>query len=123
MGQAAHAARHLYLHIPFCNRICPYCAFVKQSAALGGFDEFVEALLGEAMARAAGMVPETVFFGGGTPSALSTRQLERLLGGLKLLAEAFRAKGREFADVVKVGRTQLQDAVPMTLGQEFEGFA
>ncbi|HMO67034.1 MAG TPA: lyase family protein, partial [Verrucomicrobiota bacterium] len=49
--------------------------------------------------------------------------VERLLTGLKLLTEAFRAKGREFADVVKVGRTQLQDAVPMTLGQEFEGFA
>ena len=32
-------------------------------------------------------------------------------------------KGREFADVLKVGRTQLQDAVPMTLGQEFHGFA
>ncbi|SEG18028.1 aspartate ammonia-lyase [Marinobacterium lutimaris] len=33
------------------------------------------------------------------------------------------AKGREFADIVKMGRTQLQDAVPMTLGQEFEAFA
>lgn len=32
-------------------------------------------------------------------------------------------KGREFADVVKMGRTQMQDAVPMTLGQEFEAFA
>ena len=40
-----------------------------------------------------------------------------------LLAEAFAVKGREFAAIVKVGRTQLQDAVPMTLGQEFEAFA
>jgi aspartate ammonia-lyase len=39
------------------------------------------------------------------------------------LADAFRAKGREFNDVLKIGRTQLQDAVPMTLGQEFRGFA
>ena len=40
-----------------------------------------------------------------------------------LLRQAFAAKGREFHDVLKVGRTQLQDAVPMTLGQEFHGFA
>ena len=39
------------------------------------------------------------------------------------LAEAFRAKSEEFVDVIKMGRTHLQDAVPMTLGQEFEAFA
>jgi len=39
------------------------------------------------------------------------------------LKAAFAKKGVEFAEVVKVGRTQLQDAVPMTLGQEFTGFA
>lgn len=49
--------------------------------------------------------------------------IERLLNELALLEQAFRKKGREFAGVVKVGRTQLQDAVPMTLEQEFEGFA
>ncbi|MCO5248689.1 MAG: aspartate ammonia-lyase [Chitinophagales bacterium] len=38
-------------------------------------------------------------------------------------ANAFRAKAQEFSDVVKMGRTQLQDAVPMSLGQEFEAFA
>src|SRR5690606_4336410 len=39
------------------------------------------------------------------------------------LSGAFRAKGAEFADMLKMGRTQLQDAVPMTLGQEFTAFA
>ncbi|GAB3550555.1 hypothetical protein GCM10027404_17980 [Arthrobacter tumbae] len=39
------------------------------------------------------------------------------------LSNAFAAKAQEFADIVKVGRTQLQDAVPMTLGQEFGAFA
>lgn len=39
------------------------------------------------------------------------------------LKERLEQKGREFSDVVKMGRTQLQDAVPMTLGQEFEAFA
>ncbi|WP_166969227.1 aspartate ammonia-lyase [Brevibacterium atlanticum] len=49
--------------------------------------------------------------------------LQNLLQELTLLADAFAAKGREFAHIVKVGRTQLQDAVPMTLGQEFTAFA
>ncbi len=39
------------------------------------------------------------------------------------LIAAFRTKGKEFAQIVKMGRTQLQDAVPMTLGQEFDAFA
>ena len=39
------------------------------------------------------------------------------------LIASFRAKGEEFAGVIKMGRTQLQDAVPMTLGQEFEAYA
>src|SRR6185369_5743373 len=41
----------------------------------------------------------------------------------KELIAAFRAKGKEFGHIVKMGRTQLQDAVPMTLGQEFVAFA
>ncbi|PCC52005.1 aspartate ammonia-lyase [Brevibacterium aurantiacum] len=49
--------------------------------------------------------------------------LQNLLGELTLLADAFAAKGREFSGIIKVGRTQLQDAVPMTLGQEFNAFA
>jgi aspartate ammonia-lyase len=49
--------------------------------------------------------------------------VERLLIEHALLAEAFAAKGVEFRDILKIGRTQLQDAVPMTLGQEFSGFA
>ncbi|MBW7676550.1 aspartate ammonia-lyase [Chryseobacterium chendengshani] len=48
---------------------------------------------------------------------------ERLVEKLKNIVEAFREKGVEFQDVIKMGRTQLQDAVPMTMGQEFEAFA
>ncbi len=47
----------------------------------------------------------------------------KLVAELKILAEAFRRKGEEFSHVLKMGRTQLQDAVPMTLGQEFEAYA
>ena len=47
----------------------------------------------------------------------------QLVAAVKELIASFRAKGKEFASILKMGRTQLQDAVPMTLGQEFEAFA
>ncbi len=47
----------------------------------------------------------------------------RLLAEMRELIEAFRRKAREFGAILKMGRTQLQDAVPMTLGQEFQAFA
>ena len=46
-----------------------------------------------------------------------------LVDELKKLIDAFEKKAEEFKDVLKMGRTQLQDAVPMTLGQEFHGYA
>jgi aspartate ammonia-lyase len=46
-----------------------------------------------------------------------------LVEKLKKIVEAFREKGKELAPVIKMGRTQLQDAVPMSMGQEFEAFA
>ena len=48
---------------------------------------------------------------------------ESLIFVLKDLIQSFREKGKEFAHIIKMGRTQLQDAVPMTLGQEFEAYA
>ena len=47
----------------------------------------------------------------------------QLVAAVNELIAAFRAKGREFGSILKMGRTQLQDAVPMTVGQEFEAFA
>jgi len=47
----------------------------------------------------------------------------RFIEHFNRLIDAFAAKGREFADIIKMGRTQLEDAVPMTLGQTFNGFA
>jgi aspartate ammonia-lyase len=50
------------------------------------------------------------------------RSIEELRAAERSLATAFLAKGQEFAHLIKMGRTQLQDAVPMTLGQEFRAF-
>ncbi|HET6802132.1 MAG TPA: aspartate ammonia-lyase [Casimicrobiaceae bacterium] len=47
----------------------------------------------------------------------------RLVDAMAVLRRAFEAKADEFRDVLKMGRTQLQDAVPMTLGQEFSTYA
>ncbi len=48
---------------------------------------------------------------------------EELVSELRRLIAAIRQKGEEFKEIIKMGRTQLQDAVPMTVGQEFEAFA
>ncbi|PID68145.1 MAG: aspartate ammonia-lyase [Flavobacteriia bacterium] len=48
---------------------------------------------------------------------------KKLVAELGLLINSFKAKGEEFKDILKMGRTQLQDAVPMTLGQEFNAFS
>ena len=48
---------------------------------------------------------------------------QNLLPHLQMLSDSFDKKGNEFAHIIKMGRTQLEDAVPMTLGQTFHGFA
>ncbi len=61
------------------------------------------------------------------PSAVHLAALDRaehdLLPALEQLEAAFQAKAEAFADIVKAGRTHLMDAVPVTLGQEFSGYA
>jgi fumarate hydratase class II len=61
------------------------------------------------------------------PSAVHLAALENatheLLPALERLEQAFAAKAQEFHDIVKSGRTHLMDAVPVTLGQEFSGYA
>lgn len=75
--------RHIYVHIPFCARICPYCAFYKERAdpaQTGRFCEAIRAELAQQVARFP-VQPTTIFFGGGTPTALTTAQLASLLEG------------------------------------------
>jgi fumarate hydratase class II len=54
--------------------------------------------------------------------AAATETARRLLPAVKNLRDALDAKAKEFADIVKIGRTHLQDATPLTLGQEFSGY-
>ena len=55
--------------------------------------------------------------------AAASEALDHLIPALKKLHGGLDAKAQEFADIVKIGRTHLQDATPMTLGQEFSGYA
>ncbi len=76
---------HLYVHIPFCPKVCPYCSFYKEASDRNKTQAFLDSVLLE-LDRRLLEVPscrlETIFFGGGTPSALSVKQLEFLLSGL-----------------------------------------
>jgi fumarate hydratase class II len=54
--------------------------------------------------------------------AAATAIVERLLPSVRALRDALAAKAEAFSDIVKIGRTHLQDAVPLTLGQEFGGY-
>lgn len=77
--------QHLYIHIPFCHKVCPYCSFYKHTP--GGTDHaaFVQAVLTELrlLQRQHEIQPKTIFFGGGTPTALSERHLTTLLEGMR----------------------------------------
>jgi putative oxygen-independent coproporphyrinogen III oxidase len=81
--------RSLYVHVPFCLSVCPYCDFVVhggRAATEGGgmLDAFHEALLTELSLRAGGMRRgadglDTIYLGGGTPSLLGPRRIAALL--------------------------------------------
>jgi oxygen-independent coproporphyrinogen-3 oxidase len=75
----------VYLHIPFCHRICPYCSFYKHTPGNTSIPSFVDALITEAEQRIATLdeKPRTLFLGGGTPSMLSPTHLEKLFAGLR----------------------------------------
>ena len=74
-------AKAAYIHIPFCTHICHYCDFNKVFLKGQPVDRYLDALILEMkMHRDELKEPiETVFIGGGTPTALSSNQLERLL--------------------------------------------
>jgi oxygen-independent coproporphyrinogen-3 oxidase len=87
--QALDAPLGIYLHIPFCQHICPYCDFTTYAGQESSIPAYVDALVrsiereGESQR---GRVVETVFFGGGTPSLLEPEQIARII---EAIARAF----------------------------------
>ena len=78
------AARHLYVHLPFCSSRCGYCDFVTVVGRNDEHDAYVEALRTELdlERRSLDARPETVYLGGGTPTFTRPASLERLLAAL-----------------------------------------
>lgn len=74
---------HLYAHIPFCPKVCPYCSFYKEASDRNKTRAYLDAMLCEAEIWGDQLQPRTIFFGGGTPTALSTSQLDYLISGLR----------------------------------------
>jgi len=86
LSAAPGRAPGLYVHVPFCRRICPYCDFAVTLGDAAARSRFVSLVAREARLRAepAFEAPfDTVYLGGGTPSALSPGDLARLLGALR----------------------------------------
>ncbi|MCE0482702.1 MAG: radical SAM family heme chaperone HemW [Methylacidiphilales bacterium] len=72
--------RHLYVHTPFCAKVCPYCAFYVHGGSVAAQREFAAALRQE-WRRARDefpLTPQTIYFGGGTPSMLSAELFEEM---------------------------------------------
>ncbi len=129
----------LYVHIPFCHRICPYCSFYKHTPGATPIGGFLEALAREARQRipAGGSAARTLYLGGGTPSMLSPGHLRNLFTGLRAVVdfEALEevtleanpatfdaAKARLFRELgvtrVSLGIQSFDDQVLATLGRE-----
>jgi oxygen-independent coproporphyrinogen-3 oxidase len=87
MEKATLARPGLYLHIPFCSAICPYCDFAVLTGGREMRERFVEHLLAEIRMWGADrdLFPEidTIYFGGGTPSALAPDDLARILASAR----------------------------------------
>jgi oxygen-independent coproporphyrinogen-3 oxidase len=97
----------LYVHIPFCDGKCPYCAFYSIRATAAAIDSYLNAMERECAwwrTRLPAFQPKTIYLGGGTPSILSVAQLERLFGLLH--AAGFTASVKEWScEVNPVGAT------------------
>ena len=75
----------LYLHIPFCIKKCDYCDFLSGPGTRAGQEAYIYALLREikAAAKVEKRPVDTIFIGGGTPSALEVEVMEPLLKGIR----------------------------------------
>jgi oxygen-independent coproporphyrinogen-3 oxidase len=82
---AASRVTSLYVHVPFCAQKCTYCAFYSEASSGELINRFVKALIREMEIVAPDLKPQTIFFGGGTPSLLNLRQWEIILRAMEKL--------------------------------------
>jgi oxygen-independent coproporphyrinogen III oxidase len=82
-GSPGSAVRSLYVHVPFCSRKCGYCAFFSEAGNAALMERYVNSLIREIATCRATPQPETIFFGGGTPSLLPLPLWQRLFEALR----------------------------------------
>jgi len=85
MESSSAPVTSLYIHVPFCAHKCEYCAFYSEASSGELINRYVAALVRELEIVAPDLRPETIFFGGGTPSLLNLRQWEIILRAMDRL--------------------------------------
>jgi oxygen-independent coproporphyrinogen-3 oxidase len=89
LSQPARLPRAIYIHIPFCTRLCSFCGFFRRAAIADQLEPYTRAVaaqikrLAESRWSQNGPHFSAVYFGGGTPTALSTDQLCRLVAAIR----------------------------------------
>lgn len=73
----------IYIHIPFCQRKCNYCAFNSKVSDAAEKNSYVTALIKEINLRGDNSLVETIYFGGGTPTTLNLNQLDKILDAVR----------------------------------------
>ena len=75
----------IYIHIPFCLSKCAYCDFYSRTATKEDYDEYTRALIthiSEAEMRTSDYLVDSIYFGGGTPTAIGERNLIKILSAI-----------------------------------------
>jgi len=126
----------IYIHIPFCHRRCTYCDFYL-TTNLNLIDKFVDALLIEielSASRYPDFIVDTIFFGGGTPSLLSSEQFDRIIKALlnnfkiqnnpeitiECNPEDIIADGNKFSELSKIGANRISVGVQSFIDDELK---
>lgn len=112
IGFAKEKEWGIYIGIPFCPTRCLYCSFTSNQEEYAEILKYLEALKKEiretaTMMRAEGVVPETIYIGGGTPTTLEAPELEDLLNTV-----------RESFDMEKVKEFTVEAGRPDTITEE-----
>src|SRR5436190_23989475 len=84
-GCSAQPVKSFYVHVPFCAHKCEYCAFYSEPSRGETIQRYVQALIRELELVAHDLKPQTIFFGGGTPSLLNLRQWDSILNAMERL--------------------------------------
>ena len=119
----------VYVHVPFCRKRCPYCAFVLIESDGSLHDRFVDKVAGEI--RRAKPDARTLYFGGGTPSMLGAPSLSKLIDAVagrpeeitvECNPEGLRLDGLRAAGVTRItlGIQSLDDGLLKMLGREHD---